>query len=86
MLPGSFFQEKEPDYRLHTMWIFTKTTYSESQPPTYMLSIMYCHLRLQTCTATIKTRMNAGGTKTQQHKHRYLIEELLIHNADIPAM
>jgi len=27
MLPGSFLQEKEPEYRLHTMWIFTKTTY-----------------------------------------------------------
>jgi len=32
------------------------------------------------------TQMNAGGTKTQQRKHRYLIEELLIHNADILAM
>jgi len=64
MLPGSFLQEKEPEYRLYTMLILPKQLISESQPPTYMLScIMYRHLLLQTCTAThyvlsvvIKTR------------------------------
>jgi len=63
MLPGSFLQEKEPEYRLHTMWIFIFTKATDLVKLNRLPVLLIIHVIMHLCTVNHAYKLLLQPTK-----------------------